>query len=130
MKMFSHWLTALATTLTFSTALAEQVQSKSVLLSATAAADVTLKCEVNTRCDGYLKNCVTEPYSFSVNIAPAKHSVTMGSSQIKADFSNPSEVVFSFTKYTFRINKYEYSAILSSENEVRHGWCTKTEPAW
>jgi len=130
MKMFSRWLTALAAALTFSTALAEPVQSKPGLLSATAATDITLKCEVNTRCDGHLKNCVTEPYSFSVNIAPAKRSVTMGSSQIKADFSNPAEVVFSFTTYTFRINKYEYSATLSSEKEVRYGWCAKTEPAW
>jgi hypothetical protein len=99
-------------------------------VSATAAADVTLKCEVNTRCDGYLKNCVTDPYSFSVNIDPDNHRVTMGSSQIKADFSNLTEVAFHFTKYTFHINKYEYSAILSAENEVRYGWCAKVEPAW
>ena len=97
---------------------------------ATALADVTLQCEVYTRCDGYLKNCVTDPYSFSVNIDPNNRRVTMGSSQLTADFSNPAEVAFVFTKYTFRINRYEYSAILTAENEVRHGWCAKMEPAW
>lgn len=98
--------------------------------SATAAADVTLKCEVNTRCDAYVKNCVNDPYSFSVNVDPENKSVTIGSGQIKADFSNPAEVVFVWTKYTFRMNRYEYSAILTAENEVRHGWCKKVAPAW
>ena len=99
-------------------------------VSATAFADVTLKCEVNTRCDGYLKNCVTDPYSFSVNIDPKNSMVTMGARQIKADFSNPAEVTFVFTKYTFSIDKYEYSVHLTAENEVRYGWCVKAEPAW
>lgn len=98
--------------------------------SATAAADVTLKCEVNTRCDAYVKNCVNDPYSFSVNVDPENKSVTIGSGQIKADFSNPAEVVFVWTKYTFRMNRYEYSAILTAENEVRHGCCKKVAPAW
>jgi hypothetical protein len=56
--------------------------------------------------------------------------VTVGSSQIKADFSNPAEVSFPFTKYTVLINRYEYSAHFVSNEEVRIGWCTKVEPAW
>lgn len=99
-------------------------------VSANAVADVTLKCEANTRCDAYLKNCTTDPYSFSVNVNPETKTVTMGTSQIKGDFSNPAEVVFIWTKYTFRVNRYEYSAILTTDNEVRHGWCKKVDPAW
>lgn len=99
-------------------------------LPATAVADVTLKCEANKRCDGYLMNCINEPYSFSVNIDSKRGVVTMGSRQIKADFSNSAEVVFAFTNYSFHINRYEYTAILTAENEVRHGLCTKIEPAW
>ena len=99
-------------------------------MSATAAADVTLKCEANTRCDAYVKNCVKDPYSFTVNVDPQNGWVTMGSRKIKADFSNPAEVVYIFTKYTFYINRYEYSTHLTTDNEVRYGWCSKVEPAW
>lgn len=101
-----------------------------IVVSTTAIADVTLKCEANTRCDGYLKNCTVDPYSFSVNIDPKNGRVTVGSKQIKADFSNAAEVSFAFTDYQVHINKFEYSVVLIRDNEVRHGWCAKVEPAW
>ena len=98
--------------------------------STAAQADVTLKCETNQRCDSYLNNCVNDPYSFSVNVDPKREVVTIGSKQIKADFSNPAEVTFVFTNFTYYINRYEYSAVLTTEKEVRHGFCSKIEPAW
>lgn len=100
------------------------------LTSGVAIADVTLKCDVEKRCDGYLKNCVSDPYGLTVHIEPEKGLVTVGSRRIKADFSNPTEVSFPFTKYTVRINRYEYSAEFVSKEEVRIGWCTRVEPAW
>ena len=33
-------------------------------------------------------------------------------------------------KYTVRVNRYEYSVVLSADDEVRYGWCKKVEPAW
>jgi hypothetical protein len=99
-------------------------------VSAAAVADVTLQCDVGTHCDGYLQNCITDPYSFAVNVDPKNGTVTVGSSQIKADFSNPAEVVFTYQKYKYVLNRYEYSAILVTKDDVRHGWCKKIDPAW
>lgn len=101
-----------------------------VMLAGPAFGAVTLKCDAAQRCDGYIKNCVADPYSLTVHVEPEKGVVTIGSRQIKADFSNPAEVSFPFTKYTVMINRYEYSAHFVSENEVRIGWCKKVEPAW
>lgn len=98
--------------------------------SAATAADITLKCAVDTRCDGYLKNCVTDAYALTVNIDPVKKRVIVGNSEIVADFSNKAEVVFTYLNFRVSINKYEYSAILSTPNEVRHGRCSKIPPAW
>jgi hypothetical protein len=77
-----------------------------------------------------MKNCVAEPYSLTVHIEPEKGLVTVGSRQIEADFSNPAEVSFPFTKYTVHVNRYEYSATFVSKDEVRIAWCQKVEPAW
>lgn len=102
----------------------------SLCIAAPAYADVTLRCDAKTRCDGFLKNCVAEQFVFSVNIDPSTGTVTIGSNRFKADFSNPAQVTFPFTKYSVTINRYEYSAILASESEVRYGSCTKVDPAW
>jgi|SoimicMinimDraft_4_1059732.scaffolds.fasta_scaffold02747_4 hypothetical protein len=100
-------------------------------ISTAAVADVTLKCEANALCDGYLKTCALDPYPpFSVTVSPESKTVTVGGRQLKADFSNPAEVSFSWLKYTVRMNRYEYSVILAAEDEVRYGWCKKVEPAW
>jgi hypothetical protein len=101
-----------------------------ILVAGAAFGDVTLKCDAEQRCDGYLKNCVVDPYSLTVHIEPEKGLVTVGSRQIKADFSNPAEVAFPFTKYKVLINRYEHSAHFVSQEEVRIGWCKKVEPAW
>lgn len=106
------------------------IASLLALTAGVAVGDVTLKCDSDKRCDGYLKNCVADLYSLTVHINPEKGFVTVGGRQIKADFSNPAEVSFPFTKYTVYINRYEYSAHFVSKEEVRIGWCTKVEPAW
>lgn len=99
-------------------------------VSSIATAGVTLKCDAEKRCDGYLKNCTTDAYSLTVHIEPDDGMVIVGTSKIKADFSNQAVVSFSFAKYTVYINRYEYSATFSSSDEVRIGWCRKVEPAW
>jgi hypothetical protein len=71
-----------------------------------------------------------EEPTFTATVDPRRKIVVMGSTPIKADFSNPAEVSFVFTKYTVRINKFEYSATLTADDEVRYGWCKKVEPAW
>jgi hypothetical protein len=43
-----------------------------VLLGAPAFSAVTLKCDAEERCDGYIKNCVADPYSLTVHIEPEK----------------------------------------------------------
>jgi len=93
-------------------------------------ANPTLVCEANTRCDAYLKNCVSDPYSLSVVVNPKNNSVTLGNRQIEADFSVPDEVSFVVTKYTVRLNRNEYSAVLTADGEVRYGRCKRIEPAW
>lgn len=101
-----------------------------LLISSLAVAGVTLKCDSYKKCDGYLENCVADLYSLTVHIEPKNELVIVGSKRIKADFSNAAEVSFPFTKYIVHINRYEYSAVFVSEDEVRVGWCTKVKPAW
>ena len=107
------------------------VASIAFLVAATqVCATTTLKCDADKRCDAYLKNCVQDSYAFTATVDPERQIVIMGSTSIKADFSNPVEVSFAFTKYTIRLNRFEYSATLTSEDEVRYGWCKKLAPAW
>ena len=101
-----------------------------MFVASAAGASVTLNCDARTRCDAYLKNCVEDPYNFSATVDPQHQVVYVGSIKVKADFSNPAEVFFSFTKYQIRLNRYEYSVTLTAEGEVRYGYCRKIEPAW
>ena len=100
------------------------------IAASSAEASTTLKCDAYNRCDAYVKNCVRDPYAFIATIGPQRQVVVVGSTAIKADFSNPAEVSFVFTKYTIRLNRFEYSATLTTEGEVRYGQCKKMEPAW
>lgn len=100
------------------------------LLPISVYADVTLRCQANTKCDAYLKNCTVEPYNLTVNIDPKKEIVTVGSTNIKADFSNPAVVDFNWLEYTVSINKNEYSATLFNKTGVRYGGCVAITPAW
>jgi hypothetical protein len=95
-----------------------------------AYADVTLRCNPNNKCDAYNKNCSHDPYTITINISPTRKIVTVGSTQIKADFSNPATVDFEFLGQTISINKYEYSILLFSATGVRYGYCTTVKPAW
>jgi hypothetical protein len=90
----------------------------------------TLQCDASRRCDAYLKNCVDDSYIFIATVDPIRQAVVMGNTSIKADFSNPAEVSFAFSRYLFRLNRFEYSAILSTDGEVRSGWCKKIDHAW
>ncbi|BBM67857.1 MULTISPECIES: hypothetical protein [Vibrio] len=95
-----------------------------------AIAGVNLQCDVSTKCNAYVKNCEKSPYQFSVFIEPDNKMVILGNTNIHADFTNQSEVTFQHIGYTFSINKYEYSATLTNQEEVRFGTCKKVEPAW
>jgi len=100
------------------------------LVVSSAGAATTLNCDAKTRCDAYLKNCVEDSYTFTATVDPQRQVVVVGSNQVKADFSNAAEVSFIFTKYLVRLNRYEYSAILTTDGEVRYGQCKKVDPAW
>jgi hypothetical protein len=99
-------------------------------ISAQAVADVTLECDLSNRCDGFVKNCVNEPYSFTVTVIPESKTVVVGSKTIVADFSNQAIVSFTWTGYMVHVNRYEYSAMLFNKDEVRSGSCRKIDPAW
>ncbi|MDA8782225.1 hypothetical protein N9N16_03355 [Porticoccaceae bacterium] len=89
----------------------------------------TLKCTITQLCDAYVENCTVSPYGFVVAINPNESSVVMGGKQISANFTDE-EVLFRHLGYTININKYEFSAILYNEKEVRIGSCKKTVTAW
>ncbi len=93
-------------------------------------AEVTLRCQANTKCDAYLNNCINDPYKLTVNVDPKKNIVIVGTTNIKADFSNPSVVDFNWLEYTVSINKHEYSATLFNKTGVRYGSCVAITPAW
>jgi hypothetical protein len=101
-------------------------------LAASASwASTTLRCEAKNRCDAFIKNCVEDPFTFTATVDPKRRIVILGGNKLKADFSNPAEVSFSFTKYLVRLNRHEYSAtLLATDGEVRYGQCMKVEPAW
>jgi hypothetical protein len=101
-----------------------------LLFSCSLCAEVTLKCSSKDRCDGRIENCVNDPLTFVVNINPSKKLVSLGSSALKADFSNPAKVSFPYLGYTVDINKHESSVVLYNQNEVRTGSCLKVDPAW
>lgn len=90
----------------------------------------TLKCTATQLCDAYVENCTVSPYGFVVAINPNESSVVMGGKQISANFTDEGEVLFRHLGYTININKYEFSAILYNEKEVRIGSCKKTVSAW
>jgi hypothetical protein len=91
---------------------------------------IALKCDTARLCDAYLENCTDSPYGFVVAINPNESSVVMGGKQISANFTDEGEVLFSHLGYTVSINKYEFSATLYNEKEVRIGSCKKIVPEW
>ena len=90
----------------------------------------TLKCTATRLCDANVENCTVSPYDFVVAINPNESSVVMGGKQISANFTDEGEVHFRHLGYRIHINKYEFSATLFNEKEVRLGSCKKAVPAW
>ncbi len=100
------------------------------LLPISVYANATLSCQADTKCDAYLRNCRNEAYNLTLNIDPKNRIVTVGATNITADFSNPAVVEFNWLEYKVIINKYEYSAILFNKTGVRYGSCVTITPAW
>lgn len=84
-----------------------------------------LDCDVSRLCVGYLKNCTVSPCSFLVDINPDENNVVIEGKKIFANFSDEGKVRFSHLGYTVELDKYEFSAILYNEKQVRSGWYKK-----
>ncbi|MFK4705609.1 hypothetical protein ABIC83_002448 [Roseateles asaccharophilus] len=90
----------------------------------------TLRCDVSKRCDGFVQNCTTDPLFLNVELNPAAETVTIDGVAKTAVFSKDGKATFHWNKFRVELDKFEWSAMLTSADEVRFGKCVAVRPAW
>lgn len=66
----------------------------------------------------------------NVGLNPAAETVTIDGAEKSAVFSNDGKATFHWRKFRVVLDKFEWSAVLTSADEIRFGSCQAIKPAW